>query len=165
MLKNPYERLASWEGRMPRSTLSGAVIAIILGLVAGLVLGAILGGIFELILYLLVTVILSWIASVIGYWIFGALAGLFVGGIIGGILGALIGLLLHPRRWSAAFHTIFYSVLGAAAAWIAFTRYGVTFGGTLGISRRRSHRRIRWTHRRRRRRDPCWEQETDGYDL
>jgi uncharacterized membrane protein YeaQ/YmgE (transglycosylase-associated protein family) len=64
----------------------------------------------------------------------GALAGLYLGGIIGGVLGAFVGLILHPRRWSDAFYTAFFSVLGAAAAWIAFTRYGVIFGGTLGIA-------------------------------
>jgi zinc/manganese transport system permease protein len=42
-----------------------------------------------------------------------------LGGIIGGVLGAFIGLILYLRNWPAAFHTAFFSVLGAVAAWRA----------------------------------------------
>jgi hypothetical protein len=123
-------------------SLGGTLIAIVLGLIASLVLGGILGAVFELILYYIVRPILGWLASAVGFWIFPALAGLYLGGIVGGVVGALIGLLLHRWRWStlerprlwAAFRAAFFSVLGAVAAWIALTSYGITFSGALQLA-------------------------------
>ena len=94
-------------------------------------LGAIFGGLFELILHFVVNA--TWITGVLGSWIFSALAGLYLGGVIGAVISAFTGLLTYLWRWPAVFHAAFYSVLGAAATWIAFIRYGIIFGGALEI--------------------------------